>query len=388
MNALQLDQLIKSISVESNLIPFLMLNGWKKIETNSTRWIVLHGIADANNKPLELVFPKDGQAPEQESYVMKAIELLAALNNDPIQLVAQNIVYYDRDMLYVRNTQTDDQDALPFVLATDQIIHIKQVIAYSACSEKEVRPYFVTQNLAAKRVMSDFRFGHTFTGSFGFTIEAPKLPDPPKFVQEVLDLGENFPPPPVNVPFERRVMERIARGLQFSKQAENERDHRVLIREYASGFNSNMCSAIVGMSPDKDPIVEFRIAWSPKIKAGEDIAGMKPIRLRKDGYDILEFAAKQLKSLEPQTVKVVGHVRALTSSDNPQSLGTRRAVVIRGAYPGVRRAVDIIVELDRDGYAKANDAHISWRNVEVTGTITRSGAAWRLSNAQDIRVLE
>jgi len=78
----------------------------------------------------------------------------------------------------------------------------------------------------------------------------------------------------------------------------------LLVREYTSGFNSNMCSAIVGISQNKQPTTEFRIAWSPKIKASTDIAEIEPIKLRTSGYEMLEDAARILKSVKPEFVPV------------------------------------------------------------------------------------
>ena len=56
----------------------------------------------------------------------------------------------------------------------------------------------------------------------------------------------------------------------LAKQAETRADPQILIRGYTSGFNSNMCSAVVGMSRKKTETIESRIAWSPKIKVGDD----------------------------------------------------------------------------------------------------------------------
>ena len=115
---------------------------------------------------------------------------------------------------------------------------------------------------------------------------------------------------------------------------------------------------------------------------------MKATRFETKGYEILDYAARELKSKEPEYVTVLGHIRALTSSDNPLSAGSRRAVVVRGTYTGFHRPVDIVVELTRDDYARANQAHIDWSQVHVSGVITRSGTAWRLLDAHDFRVLE
>ena len=66
-------------------------------------------------------------------------------------------------------------------------------------------------------------------------------------------------------------------------------------------------------------------------------------------------------------------------------MGTRRAIVIRGTIPDIQRRTDVIVDLDRDDYAKASDAHISWQTVQVSGILSRSGTGWRLSKVADFK---
>lgn len=387
LNISPLDKFIQAVDLETNLLPFLRYAGWEQADLANTHWLVLHGERDARNHPLELVFPLDKHSPDRRAYIHKAVELLAALRAEPLPGVVQSIINYDRDQLYVRNLETDTENTLPLNLAVDQISDLRRTIEFAACSEREAKPFFLTPTPIAKRVVRAFSFGHTFPGSFGFTLHTPPLPAPLKFTQANLFTEADYAPPPVNVPLERRVMERLARGLQFAKQAEQERHHQLLVQEYASGLNANMCAALVSLARGKSAAVEFRLAWSPKIKPGEDVAQIKPIRFLKGGCDILEYAAKALKSQKPDVVDVIGHVRALTSSDNPLSSETRRAVVIRGLYPGVKRALDIVVELERDDYAKANRAHIEWQTVQVSGIISRSGTAWRLLNVKDFQVL-
>ncbi len=87
----------------------------------------MHGDHDIHGQPLELVFPRVGRNEEEiRSYITKAVGLLTEIKGEPLQLVAQSIVSYDRDLLYVRNTQTVDDNAIPFTLAVDQIINLKE----------------------------------------------------------------------------------------------------------------------------------------------------------------------------------------------------------------------------------------------------------------------
>jgi hypothetical protein len=387
MNPSVIDKLLQSIDIENNLLPYLRYSGWIEYHEPSDNWIVFHGEQDINGQPFELVLPRVNKSHEEkQSYIIKAVEILTALKNEPMQLIAQSIICYDRDIFYVRNTEAEDTNALPFKLAVNQIKNLKRTLEYSASSEKDARPYYYNLSQVARKEIDNFLFGHTFAGSFGFTVETPRLSNSPQFIQQRLFDDDQYPLQ-ANIPIERRIMERIARGLKNTKFAEESRDQSILVEEYASGFNSNMCSSIVGMSESKRSNVEFRIAWSPKLKPGDDIVDIKPVRIHENGYEILDYVAKELKTLKPKYLSLTGHIRALTSSDNPQNLGTRRAVVLRALLPNARRTTDIILELERDDYSLAIKAHEDWQNIEVSGILSRSGTGWRLLNIRNFKVL-
>ena len=383
-----IDKMLQSVDLKKNLLPFLRYSGWVDSPEKNKNWIVLHGEMDIYGHPIELVFPNESNSyEEKQSYIIKAVALITALKKQPMQIVLQSIISYDRDLFYVRNLETNDNNAIVLQLAVSQINNIKSTLEYSASLEKNAKPYFVNVNSSARKIVNNFLFGHTFAGSFGFTVETPRLPEPLKFIQKRLPFEEEEDMSLVNIPYERRIMERVARGLTYTKEAEEARNHNILINEYPSGFNSNMCSSVIGILNNKRTDVEFRITWSPKVKPSEDVEGLQPIKIKENGYEILDYAAKELKKRTPEFITISGHVKALTSSDNPLNLGTRRAVVIRTLLPNTNRESNVIIELERDDYAKANKAHIKWQNIQVSGILSRSGTGWRLLNVQGFKIL-
>lgn len=48
--------------------------------------------------------------------------------------------------------------------------------------------------------------------------------------------------------------------------------------------------------------------------------------------------------------------------------------------------VDIIVELAKDNYIAASEAHIRWAIIEVNGILSRTGSNWRLTDAKDFTI--
>jgi len=56
-----------------------------------------------------------------------------------------------------------------------------------------------------------------------------------------LEVVEQIPP------FERRVIQRLARGFQNIHEAELADDSSIITSNFASGFNANMCEALADL---------------------------------------------------------------------------------------------------------------------------------------------
>ena len=386
METLPNSTLLRGLRFE-NLIAYLELTDWKFSETSNERWLVFEGASDIEGKPLEIVLPRDSSAPDLKIYLASAVNLLSAVTDDLPENVVKKIKYYDRDVLSVRILETGEEDSITLRLAAKQVSQLRQLVAFAANSEQEPRPHFNTQWAIAKRIIERYRFGHTFPGSFGFTVESPIIGQPTIVEQHpLLPDVEKL----VISPLERRVMERIVRGLLITQQATAEQDIQTLVKGYENGFNANMCEAVVRMSRGKTLPLEYTVLWSPKMGPSPDIDRPGTIRLRERSYQYLEDASRELRELEPEYVTIRGRVTDLSSRGNPlEATGIPRSVAITWTNrPGKKRPVRVIVSpLKREDYFAAIDAHSKWNTVEVTGIIQRVGYIWRLSEPHDFKVV-
>ncbi len=389
MDRLPSPLLYQDLRVEGNLIPYLELTGWKRAEDTNGRWFVFRGGNDMDGEVLEIVLPRNPNARDLNIYLQNAVDLLSALADETPQTTIKRIVHYDRDVLYTRNLETGDYNSITLKMAAQQVNELRQMVNYAACSEHEPKPYFLYGQVSvAKQMVEHYRFGHTFSGSFGFTVESRIIRMPAQYQQMKLLPEDTGQAQPVSImPIERRVMERVVRGLVTTQQATRKLDSHLLIQEYASGFNSNMCSAIVRLSQDKRMPLEYSVQWSPKLQPADDIKDVGAIRLAGTSYEYLEYAAKELRQLKPEYVTVKGRVTSLTSKENPLGTTSRRLVIVRARYRPDVKPIDIFIELEKDDYIAANNAHINWGVVEVSGVISRIGNAWRLSEPSGFKVV-
>ena len=229
---------------------YLRLTGWKPTESPSRRWLTFQGVADREGHPLEIVLPSDPSASDAKVHLVVAVHLLAEIREEPIDAVIARIRYHDRDVLRVRDLETAEQDSITLELAARQVYCLKQFVAFAASSERDPKPKFNVALDIGRDLVRRYRFGHTFAGSFGLTVEAPIRGEP--VVMRQLSLAPEEADDIVVMPIERRVMERIARGLRATHDARQYGNIDLLVREYPSAFNANMCRALAEMSFDKN----------------------------------------------------------------------------------------------------------------------------------------
>ncbi len=382
------DTLLESIDLDAQLLPYLDLSGWQQVERNDSNWSIWHIDAPEDDQPYELVFPVRSKRGERREYARKAIEFLAALHDEQEERTVQRVINYDRDVLFLRNTDTNVNQTLPLPLASDHVRGLERIFLYAASAEHDPKPYFDRPPRAAQTDVQGFSFGHTLPGSFIFTVTAPRLPalQPIQLTFKDLDGEEDRLIQLINRPRARRIGERVARGLQFIRQAERSQDSSLLITEYHSAFNANIYQALVEVALRGNAKVEFDIAWSPKLAPAHDVADFSPVRVRREEISTLKYVAKELRDTKPEPMTIAGNVRGLTVDDNPRLESARRVVILYGNNPITGRSANFIVELARDDYRRAIVAHTDWEFVQIAGTPVRSGDGWRLLDARDFRV--
>jgi hypothetical protein len=365
---------------------YLSSTGWKE-DTEGTKWQVFRGFEDIHGDDLEIVLPKNREAYDIESYKNAAVSLLALVRNENPDTVLSRIENVNRDVLLVRNIDAKSKNSISIALAATQVGKLRTLIRQASYSEGDASPSYQSKykSTLADRMVEEFQFGHTQAGSFGLRVKTPELSAPMQFRQLSLIKVEAIEP---DSPVPRRIVERIVRGLIATKEAVRNQRVEQLAHNYQSGFNANMCDAIVNISRNKAPSVEYSVMWSPKIAAPEDLAGFGPALLMETDYTFLEEAAKMMKDLETEdTFTVRGLVHGLSAEDAPYKLDSGQAIVVSWEKPDSRQNVKIIISLEPDDYLKAVEAHSNWHPVQVIGEAKLIGNRWRLANPRDFRVV-
>ena len=363
---------------------YLQRSGWELVNKND-RCYVFEGYEDVDNNPFVIVLPINDSAPDYPVYVEHTLRILSALAKRTPEDITEEILSYDRDILTVRVDRSVHATSIPLEVAARHISQLKQLVAYAASSDKSTKTHFSNSD-SGKDMAEHFSFAHTVPGSFSFRVESSV--DDEKHFQRAPQQTRMFEDDPteVIVPRQRRVLERILRGLVDAKTAFDLGDVAPLLDGYASGFNANMCGAMVRILAKLPAPMEFRVSWSEKIPPSSDLEHLETLLIHEAYCKHLKEASRRLRKLDTKIEFIRGRVTGLSSSEPPlRDDGTERSVVVDGRLrSGTRRKVRI--HLGKRDYIKAHKAHLAWSTVTVSGDLQKVGNYWQLSGPSDFKI--
>ncbi len=269
------------------------------------------------------------------------------------------------------------------------------MLLYAASAEHQPRPWFQGPAGNATQYIRESSFGHTLPGSLVFTISSPRVIVQPRQLQLDIFAAASSEDRALlerearrlSTPFARRVNERVARGLETTRESAQRRDHSVLLERYGDGMNANMCNAVSKIAANGRAEVEFQFAWSKVVPPAEDLADFLPVQVSKDQCDNLRSAAVELREAPQDPIIIRGNVHGLLVTGDPKQPDSRRSMFLYGTNPVTKRSAQFIVPLETEDYERAVKAQTDWSVVQVTGVPVRAGANWRVADARDFAIL-
>jgi hypothetical protein len=358
------DPLLQELNID-DFLAYLRDTNWKHVEYPNDRLVVYEKYEYGDKEPETLALPRYHTFSDSYARLADAINLLSEIEGLPPHALIQKILSTDRDTLSMRMLLPPG--SFPSLEKATQIVHgLRDLIAFSACMETEPKPFFNKQLPEGQQQAQLCRFGHTFTGSFGFTIESPIFSLQPQLFE---------------TPLSRRAVERIIRGLNFAHQAEQEQNWALISQTFERGLNSNMCNALADISMNLENIdFEYTISWSPRFPPSYDLREIRTIHLSGSTYHFLTEAAAFLKKETIETSLVT----ALEGRAETEVSGT---IIQLKSGKKDDRAISvqmgdrvIHISLDRETYQLACNAHRDGLPIAVSGKLTKRGRSWYLEN--------
>lgn len=351
---------------------YLRWTEWKLVGVGS-KGSVYRGPNDDSGNPIILKLPSQDTTHVLDA-IQKVVSAVAAIENRPKREVIRSIQGIDRDFLYVTLPgEATTRRGISLQSAPDVVRALRDLVAYSASAEEDPRRYFVKAPSIGKKHASKCLFGHTFSGSFGFTVESP-LP---------VSTGPLLRAEEMDRPFERRVMERIGRGIVTLQAATEKERIDELVENYAEGFNANMCEALLKIADVAHRAeTSLSLAWSPEWPTLEILQDLEPVVLDTRSYRCLESASRELYPPEKtKAVTVCGKVVLLKSEEAPSEDESVEHLIVIVDESGMR----VHIVLDAVTYRSACDAHVKGYDACVDGELVKRGKFWYLTLPRQFR---
>jgi hypothetical protein len=358
---------------------YLILHGWRSPE-KPPHGLELFLLSGAGSD-IEVVLPKRSDAPDASRWTTAAIRSLAQLSGREIAEVLDDVRSVGADVLRSRlPDQLVRYDTVDLEMASSFLRNMRRLLAAAATTEINPERLFGRVKKEGKEYADHCRFGHTFKGSFGFTIESPI----PRNDEPTISGIEQHPP------FERRVIQRIVRGIRTVEIAAGREDPAEITSTYKTGFSANMCDDFAAiMELSSGSAISFELSLSPEWKVPPDVAQHARMEVRPDRVEVVKEAAKQLRKQEFDRNRVlVGRVTRLKSDQDPSDFlhPDGREITLMWDSPDLG-PLNVRVVLEPHDYLLAVEAHRSGQLLSVSGRLDKIGRTWTLLEPSSVLIL-
>lgn len=363
----------------SNLLNYLEITGWKKTDHPNPNIVLFSYVV--NKQAVKAVIPKNEQLMDYNERLVDAIKIISAVEERNESAVIKSIIKMHKDIFNVRLYKDSLIDSISYNDAQKIVNSLKKLIQYSASSEQEHRTFFDKPLANGDIFIQNCQFGHTFHGSFGFTIECPELANN--------NCQDDYMSTSI-----RKVLERVIKGLYDVKIGS--RDKNIIIANSKDGLNANMCEALLEIVEELKIDVEYSVDWAMVCKVSDNSIFKSPVSLGRDDVDSLNFMKNQLIPNEHEQVLVIGKViglRADTIYDTNQKKSPH-TIKIETIYQN--RKIKLSLELNAKDYLDACEAHMKERLIEVKGQLETVASKYsivnphlfKLSNERSVKIIQ
>lgn len=367
----------------NRLRTYLISNQWKEISSNNSK-IVLFSEPIEEPDPLQIALPSSDIYTDTGKRMLDAIAMLSDYQNCTIDQTINHIlnVTYDIIKKRIKNSVSSEWISLK---AASRLVDQLRKIAISA--SKDEKRLVMLANPRIKQPPRPFiesaRFAHTFSGSFGFTL---LIPLPATKQGAVLEEAS---------PFERKVTERIIRGLSLVESATRINNPNLIIEAKDKAFAADACEAVADLWKDNESLdFAVNIEWSSFWEPADDLRDIREISLPPQTQDVVRAAASSLREQEGfPPAEIRGLVTTLhcenelgAEADFDDTEDYDQSIVVKWPIePEVFRHVKI--SLTRADYLKAVEAHRTGREVSAHGLLQKSAPLYRLHEPSEFNIL-
>jgi hypothetical protein len=365
---------------------YLIASGWtrRRFREDASPTLVngsevfARGIGGQSAPPILL--PSEAIAVDLPQRIRDAVQILTEFESRGSQDVVDSIKRVGYDV--VRSAIPSEfvtNDTIGLATATNFVSQMRGLLAATATTEKKPRPTFGRLLKESVQYADACRFAHTYRGSFGFVIESP-LPE-----LDLMPLLVDASP----TPFERRVLQRFARGISTVVQAVDADSTTPITSAVNSGFSANGCEQFADLIDAVSPAgLKFAFDLSPEWAVDRSMNGAVYLVTATHG-EACRSAARELRRDDTAVpVDVAGRVVRLQNQTDPSDLtsqtGEHEIVVLWSSNDF--GDIQVRTNLIPADYLAAVNAHAQGLPIWVSGTLVRSGRQWLLNAPHSFKI--
>jgi hypothetical protein len=378
----------KNLPRLSYLKSYLRSNGWQEQGRSENYTLFTNHLTDGK---LELIVAQSENIRGWEKSVALSIQILSEYFGNSIDDIISKIICLSikYDVFRSRIADTNVRhDTIDMETAVEYVSGLKSLMTSAAAAEIKKEQLVRRSPPQAAEYGRKCRFGHTFKGSFGFMVESPIIIAPPE--EALIPSDEDDSSPVVALPFERRVVERIATGMTHLQQAVSEQNTSAVVNGFENGLNANMLDDLLSLhDAAKYSRLTFDFQWSPDLPELK-IAPDFDFDFGSEKIEIVESASRELKrTKKPEREIVAGYVTDLHTDFDlkaPNIFHDDRKIIVKISYQGYTQR-RLHISLNETDYSSALTAHETGQLISVSGKMEKRGRYWYLIDPEGFKII-
>jgi len=359
----------------SNISVYLEKNGWITEEAIGTSRIYSN---ELESGPRVNILLPDKNGEKIERKLLHFFKAVSDFEGRKQEEIIESIVNIDKDIWKISLSKGMNVGSLDLNDVEEIIKSIKSLFSYSASSEQEAKPYFEKSLSTGKYFVKECKFGHTYLGSFGFTILTPF--DDTQY--KILETGIEDD---LSVPLGRRINERILKSLDLIDKEEEIED---VTQVYEETLNANMCMALKKLLEISKADIECSVQFSPLCKNTPRMKKSSKICVKYSGIDYLDIIYQKMYTeyefIRNSTLR--GTIKELKGKKNEgDDQDSDYNIMIIGDI-GDKEREKIHIILSEKDYIKACELHKESikrkmeKLIKVSGNLRRTRQKWYLDS--------